>query len=330
MINIAVNTGPDYLKEYERCNELIVFGHNDLDMLGCMLNLEFKFPDVPKKYFHTNYANIVQLTDEIIEYQKANGNTHIVMPDVSFSDNKDSLRRIYNAFEKCTHIDHHLYPEGFWDEFPNMKVVWDKTKSATKLCNEYLGNTGKNTNLDKLTYIIDVYDLWQDKNPHFDTAQDLNNYFWKVDIEWVKNEIIRGNYTLPRNYLDIVNKIHIEYIKAIESYEQRNLIHRSKDTTVCFVNDWFNEIMIREMRQGKFYVIGVNTYGIVRVRINQDSPATSEQLNKLRLELTGTENIGHMHAFTYKIKNQVDFNVIMEEVKKVTGAIERICCADGK
>lgn len=311
-------------------DELIVFTHNDLDALGCMLNLEFKFPNVKKKYFHTNYANIVSLTDEIIEYQKEHGNTNIVMPDVSFSDNKDSLRKIYNTFERCTHIDHHLYADGFWDEFPNMKVVWDKTKSATKICNEYLGNKGQNQNLDKLTYLIDVYDLWQDKNTHFDTAQDLNDYFWKVDIAWFKDEVVKGNYALPRNYMDIVNKTHIEYMKAMESYEKRNLIHRSGDTTVCFINDWFNQIMIKEMRQGKNYVIGINSYGIVKVRINQEAPCTAAQLNKLRLELTGNENIGHMHAFTYKVPGQVDFNAIMVEVQKVTGAIGKICHENGK
>lgn len=306
-------------------DELIVFTHNDLDALGCMLNLEFKFPNVKKKYFHTNYANIVALTDEILEYQKTNGNTHIVMPDVSFSDNKESLRRIYEAFPHCTHIDHHLYADGFWDEFPNMKVVWDKTKCATKLCNEYLGNKGLNSNLDKLTYLIDVYDLWQDKNPHFDTAQDMNEYFWKVDIGWMKDEIVRGNYSLPRNYVDVINKAHIEYIKAMESYEKRNLIHRGGEITFAFVNDWFNQILIKEMRQGKNFVIGINSFGIVKVRINQDSPYSAEQLNKLRLELTGTENTGHMHAFTYKVEGQTDFNKIMAEAQKVATAITKAC-----
>ena len=311
-------------------DELIVFTHNDLDALGCMLNLEFKFPNIKKKYFHTNYANIVDLTDQILEHQKVNGNTHIVMPDVSFSDNKESLRRIYEAFPHCTHIDHHLYADGFWDEFPNMKVVWDKSKCATLLCNEYLGNKGKNENLDKLSFLIDIYDLWQDDTPYFDTAQDLNDYFWEVDIEWLKNEIVKGNFKLPRNYREIVEKTHNIRMNAIYNYEKRNLIHRAGDITVAFVQDWFNHILISEMRQGKNYVIGVNSYGIVKVRINQNRPATEEQLNKLRLELTGTENIGHMLAFTYKIKGQVDFNVIMAEVKKVTEAIQRICNANGK
>ena len=306
-------------------NELIVFTHNDLDALGCMLNIEYKFPNVPKKYFHTNYANIVDLTDQILAYQQVNGNTHIVMPDVSFSDNKESLRRIYNAFPHCTHIDHHLYADGFWDEFPNMKVVWDKTKCATKLCNEYLGNKGQNLNLDKLTYIIDVYDLWQVKNEHFDIAQDLNEYFWRNETVGLCDVIVKNDFKLPNNYHDSINQIHKEFTDAIVSYERRNLIHRAGEITVAFVQDWFNQILIKEMKNGQNFVIGVNPFGIVKVRINQDAPYNADHLNQLRLELTGTENIGHMHAFTYKVAGNVNFDSIMAEIKKVTSTIQKVC-----
>ena len=36
--------------------ELVVMTHHDLDALGCMLNIEYKMPGIPKKYFHTNYS----------------------------------------------------------------------------------------------------------------------------------------------------------------------------------------------------------------------------------------------------------------------------------
>lgn len=305
-------------------NELIVFTHNDLDALGCMLNLEYRFPNVRKKYFHTNYANIIELTDEILEYQARVGNTHIVMPDVSFSDNKDSLRRIYETFPKCTHIDHHLYPEGFWDEFPNMKVVWDKTKSATKLCNEYLGNAGAAKGLDTLTYLIDVYDLWQTKSEHFEIAQDLNEYFWRNDTVNLLGPIMNNDFKLPKNYHYVIDEIHKEYEAAMASYEKRNLIHRAGEITVAFVQDWFNQILIKEMKNGQNFVIGVNPYGIVKVRIKEEAPYTDEQKDALRLELTGNTNIGHMNAFTYKVHEATSFDVIMKEIQKVTTAIERI------
>lgn len=303
--------------------ELIVFTHNDLDALGCMLNLEFKFPDVPKKYYFTNYSNIVELTDEILAYQKVQGNTHIVMPDVSFADNKESIRRIYEAFDHVTHIDHHLYPDGFWDEFPNMKVVYDKSKCATAICNEYLGNKGQNSNLDKLTFIIDIYDMWRVESPHFNIAQDLNEYFWKFGTTDLCDTIIQNDYKLPGNYVEGVNQIHEEFNAALADYEQRGMIMRSGQITLAFVKEWFNQILIKEMNAGKNFVIGINSWGLFKIRIKQDAPYTDEQLNKLRLQLTGTETTGHMHAFTYKIDGK-GLDAIMAEAQKVTECINNL------
>jgi len=306
-------------------DELIVFTHNDLDALGCMINLEYKFPTVKKRYYHTNYANINEIVDDIVRYQAQNGNTNIVIPDVSFADNKPALKTLYDTFNKCTHIDHHLYPDGFWDDFPNMKVVWDKTKSATLLCNEYLGNKGQNQNLDNLSTLIDVYDLWQVKSPYFDVSQDLNEYFWRFGTTDLAYKIVEDGYKLPDNYKSAVSQFATEFDKALKSYENRNLIHRAGDITVAFVQEWFNQILVKEMREGKHFVIGINEWGIVKVRINQDTSYTNTQLDDLREILTGNRTIGHMHAFTYKVQGKVDFNAIMAEVQKVTKAINDCC-----
>jgi hypothetical protein len=305
----------------ENCGELLVMSHNDADACGCMLNIEYKWPDIPKKYFHTNYANIPEIVQEILDYQKENGNQHLLIPDVSFSDNKEHLTTLYNAFEHVTHIDHHLYPDGFWDDYPNMKVVWDKSKSATLLCNEYLGNKGKNANLDKLSYIIDVYDLWQKDDPAFGVSQDFNQYFWTHGTTDLAQVIINNSYRLPDDYVSEVQKSHMEFEQALMDYENRNLIHRFDKVTVAFIQEWFNQVLIKEMDNGQDIVIGANQYGIIRVRINQDSPYKDWQLDKLRLELTGTKDIGHMHAFTYKVHGSVSFDKIMAEVKNVLSKI---------
>jgi hypothetical protein len=302
-------------------NEIIVFGHNDLDMLGCMLNIEFKMPNVKKKYFHTNYSNIAQRVDEIEQYIAQNGNTHILIPDVSFADDKDSLRRLYNL-GKCTHIDHHLYPEGFWDEFPDMKVVYDKDKCATKLCNEYFGNAGKHDGLDKLTYIIDIYDLWQTENKDFTTAQELDCYFWEYNIAYLLEKIIERGYKLPSNYLSVTEKLREKQKKDLESFEKRKLIHRSNNITICFVDAWFNQILIKEMEQGQHFVIGVNSYGIIRIRVNRKANHSSEVLDNIRLATTGTKTIGHQHAFTYKMDKVNSFENLINEIQSVVGKIE--------
>lgn len=310
-------------------NELIVFTHNDLDMLGCQLNIEYKWPTVTKKYFHTNYSNIPTITDDIEAYILQQGNKHLLIPDVSFATNKDSLRRLYRLLDNgtlssITHIDHHLYPDGFWDEFPKMKVVWDTTKSATMLCNEYLGNKGQNVNLDKLSTIIDLYDLWQYKSPHFGVAQDFNNYFWEVGKEWLLHEIISNGYKLPSNYNEIVNKFNKDAEAHITKLESKNLIMRKGKMTVVFTNGFFNQVLLKELDAGKEIVIGVNDYGIIRIRLHQETTLSEKQINRIRLETTGETETGHLHAFTYKLNKEPTFENLITEITRITKVIETV------
>lgn len=303
-------------------NELIVFTHNDLDALGTMLGIEYKFPNVQKKYFHTNYGNIKQRVQEIEDYVKENGNTHILITDVSFSDNKESLRKLYEL-GKCTHIDHHLYPDGFWDEFPDMKVVYDKTKCATLLCHEYFSNQGKNERLDKLVHIIDTYDLWKSTSPIFPVAQDLNNYFWTHDIGELTNKIVNNDFKLPDDFVIVVNDIKNTYTQAIKDYEANNMIHRQGEVTILFADEWFNQVHVQEMAKGQNVVIGISSYGIIRVRFNVNSPYSLEQKQKVRELLTGQSNIGHEDAFTYKCNKQ-SFDDLMAETQRVVSVLSEV------
>jgi len=311
--------------------KLIVFVHNDLDALGCMLNIEYKFPNVPKEFYYTNYSNIDKIVKEIKTFSIKTGSKHLLIADVSFGDNKQALQDLYDMDLKITHIDHHLYPENFWDCFPNMKVVWDKTKSATILCNEYFGNKGKNDNLDKLSTLIDIYDLWQVDHKAFDATQDINEYFWSKikaedhSLETLMHKFIESNWSLPNDYTELVRSIKEQYNQDIQSYENRKLIHRAGEISLCFVQEWFNQILISEMKKGKNFVIGLNQYGIVRVRINKNAPYTTTMKDSLRMVLTGTKTTGHSNAFTYKIKDPVTFDIIMAEAKKITDTIERYC-----
>lgn len=309
-------------------NEIVVGSHNDLDALGTMLNIEYRFPTIQKKYFHTNYSDIPKFVDNIINYAKEKGIKHILLTDVSFSDNKESLMRIHDLTAegfKVTLIDHHMYPEGFFADFPNMKIIHDKTKSATLLCNEYFGNAGKNENLDKLTFLIDVYDLWQKDNPAFDMAQDLNEFFWTYDIGLLNKEIVENGFKLPKSYKEVVTGLKQKCANDIADYERRNLINRAGQITLCFVDAWFNQIMLKEMANGKNFVIGINSYGIIRVRIRQEAPYDMTQINKLREILTGNAEYGHGHAFTYRIEGAASLQKLMAEAQRVVTAIQESC-----
>ncbi len=302
--------------------KLIVFTHNDLDGLGCMLNIEYKFPNVPKQYFFTNYSDIVEKTDQIIKYIIETGNTHLIAPDISFSDNGRCLYDL-DKIAKVTHIDHHMYPPMFWDEFSDkMKVIYDPEKSAALLCNEYLGNTGKNDKLDRLTQIINIYDLWQKTHPAFDFAQDFNNFFWQHDMIFLCNEIIKNDFKLPDNFHSVVQQFNKDAEAALQDYEKRNLIHRADGITVCFTDGWFNQLLIKEMKAGQKMVVGSTPYGVIRIRINDDADYTDEQKNELRKALTGNMDYGNMNCFTYKSDYGLDN--IMKEMERVLHNIKNI------
>jgi len=322
-----IDGGPDYIEDIKNSNkEVIVFTHNDLDALGSMLNIEFALPNIKKKYWYTNYSNIPQIVKEIESYCAVHNVEHILIPDVSFSDNKEHLKHLYDI-AKITHIDHHMYPENFWDEFPNMRVMWDKSKCATLICNEYLGNTGQSSNLDKLSKIIDIYDIWQDQHPAFDVAQSVNDYFWNAhgDIEWLMNEIVKSNYDLPADFNSVISALYIQKDKEIAEYEEKKLIQRAGDITFLFGNAWYNHILINEHRSGKMFFICINDYGIVRVRINQKAPVTLEQLRELRKVVAGNPDIGHSHAFTYKYAGAPSWDNTLKEAQKLSQAIQTVC-----
>lgn len=310
--------------------KIVVFTHNDLDMAGCVLNIEFKFPDVHKQYFFTNYSDIPKKTKEILKYVSENDVSHLIIADVSFSDNKDSLRELYQVIP-IAHVDHHMYPTGFWDEFPKMKVVWDTSKSASLLLNESLGNKGKNEQLDKLTGLIDVYDTWKETHPAFDISQDLNDYFWKVGQEGFLRGVIQRDLKLPEDFFDVVKELHVEMAKAIGSLESSGKIRRSGEASVIFTDydtgKWFNRVMLREMRSGQEFVIGASDFGIIKVRINRAGGYTEDSLRAIREELTGKPDYGHLYAFTYKVHEDTD--TVLKEVQKVMGTIVKHAKKEG-
>ena len=307
-------------------DELIVCSHNDLDMALSVINIEYKMPGIKKKYFYTNYGDIDKQVQDIEDYVKQHGNKYCLMTDISWSTSPETLHKMCSLFEKITLIDHHLYPEGFFDEYPKLKVHWDKSKSASLLTHEYFGNNKfGHTDLEYITELTDVYDLWQIRSPLFNKAQDLNTFFWEVGKEKFINDIINSGFKLPHYYDNVIADITRRYNEAIAKFENRKLIHRSEKITLAFVDEWFNQIIIQEMQAGKDFVINATTFGIFKIRISAEAPITSEMKDNLRLALCGTKDIGHANAFSYRMKEQVSFENIMKELKIITSEINRIC-----
>lgn len=305
-------------------NELIVFLHNDLDAALSELNFTFAAPTVRKKCFYTNYGNMKEKINDIENYINTHRNNKILIMDVSFSNNKEQLDRLYNMFEQITLIDHHQYPDDFWKDYPKIVLHYDKSKCAAKLSHEFFKNVGKNKNLDLLTKITDIYDLWQDENELFDTAQNLNNFFWNVGMDNFISESIKNNYGLPQYYVETVKQINEKIKNGVEKLEQKKLIHRFGKVTVVFSDDFFNDVLVKEHRKGQDVVINAMSYGIIKIRISKNAPFTDEMLDNLSKITSGVETTGHKLAWTYKI-NQTSFTNIMEEIQRVVKETYRIC-----
>lgn len=314
----------------------VVFTHNDLDALGCVLNINNFLPQ-NTEYFYTNYANIDQIVTNIIEFVETNDVDKMIIADVSFGDNKKAMDDLYRLkvegkVKSLLFFDHHLYPDGFFDDYPSMLCRYDKGRCATKILNDFfVKEMGFGHTIEALSDLINIYDIWLKDSPHFDRAQDLNDYFWRKVYSPEYGSIDKliplfkdVNYGLPKDFNDEVKDIHSEYEKAYSSYNKRLLIQRSGETSLLFVDDWFQRIQIQEMKDGANFVIGINSKGIIRIRVNTDWKGSEEQLNQLRLLTTGTTTIGHAHAFTYKTKFGLGFDNLIKEAQKVVQCIQKI------
>ncbi len=304
-------------------DELIVFSHCDLDMASSILCIEYKLPSVKKKYFYTNYGDIKERVDEIEDYIKKHGNTHCLMTDISWGTSSEELHRLCNMFTNITLIDHHLYSPGFFDNYPKLKVYHDENKSGALLTYEYFKIN--NPELKEIIDLTDIYDLWKDHLEDFEKSQDLNRFFWEVGKDKFITDIINNNYKLPYYYKTVTDELRRKFTEAIEKFENRKLIHRTDKITIAFVDEWFNEILVKDMAEGKDFVINVTTYGIFKIRINRKANISDSKKIDLRLRLTGNTDIGHINAFPFKMKKKISFENIMSEIKNVIDIINDVC-----
>lgn len=316
---------------------IIIFTHNDLDALGCLMVINEKFTSETynKFVYHTNYQNIPDQIIAINEQINTQKIDLVIVCDVSFSTNKLELVRLYG---ECIlqnipllYLDHHLYPVDFWNEFPKMKTFYDKNRSASKICLDVLLPSEKDTELAKLIGIIDVYDIWQDRHKAFSVSQRLNNYFWHCirngdDIETQAMQYKSRGYKIASDFVQVTSDYIAESEKAIKELEEKNLIMKNDHhkVSIFMSNDYYNDFMIAEHARGQSFVIGINSWGLIKIRVSQHNDISHYTLDRIRLACTGTVEIGHAHAFTWK--SSMNFTTdpagaLVHECKRVTSII---------
>jgi len=222
-------------------------------------------------------------------------------------------------------IDHHLYPDDFFNEFTGkMKIYHDINKCATSLAYDVL-NIDKES-LKKISYLIETYDIWKNDRDEFSLANTLNNYFWykveSMSIEYLMHQFIDNDWKLPKDFISSTNTLQTLYKEYIDNLTKRNLIFKTSLISIIFGDKYHNLFLIDEFKTGKAVCLVVNDYGIIRIRINDKCKLSNEQKQRIRLESTGNEFIGHMNAFTTKVQDHTFIN-IMKEVERIVKVIER-------
>lgn len=305
---------------------IVHFTHHDLDALGCMLHLDIATPNSKKTHFHTNYLNMQEKVSDVYDYCYLNKPDLLIISDISFSTNKNELYKLQEILDICPiiFIDHHEYEENFFDDI-RIPYFHDITKSATKITQEVFKTKGKNKNLDALSDIINSFDIWLQNESNFKVSMALNDYFWTVNEKLsLENMMFRfkENDYKPPNFKTFFEKYNADFKQKYESFKKRKLITSDGFFAVCFVDEYFNEILYEEFTKGVEFVFIANSYGITRFRFNSFGKLTRPQKEEIKLKLIGTLNIGHLNAFSDKIQNS-NFDKIMNKVKEVHNILEQ-------
>ena len=315
---------------------MLVLTHNDLDALGCVIVLDRVFRNNISKVYYTNYGDMEAVCDKII-LEKGSEKV-LFIADVSFTSKPFVLEKLAQNFETVIHCDHHQTPDDFWDKLPNVKHLFTTDYCATKIL--YLKfedkiNSADSAELSSLVELINVYDVWKSEDEKFDLAQDLNDYFWyktKANIPEFRSNILllareyeAVNYGKTTDYDAIMTLVNNRRLEELQKIKEHNLLHRFNtdkcDLSVLLTWDSFNHIMISEMRKGVDIVVGVSN-GIFKVRVRRNSAVTHEMREEIRYRLSSNPNLGHDHAFTFKIENTTQeeiMNVIKIILEIVNG-----------
>lgn len=302
--------------------------HHDLDALGCILSVCTL--NYNQEIFSTNYVNMREVTDNLVNACSKTYVKMILITDISFSGNKEILIELENLAKKINVsivlIDHHVYPDNFFKDFKYLKIIHDIKHSASYLTQQFLRTKGKSSHLDNIIDLCDTYDIWQSSKPNFVLSMALNSYYWenviKTSLQDFAFKICNNNFKIPSDFKNFYKNYLIDSKAKIQSFRKRNLITSDGFFSVAFVDEYFTEVLFEEFSKNVQFVMIANSYGITRFRFKDDSVLSRKTKEKIKLELLGTLEIGHLNAFSDKIKNS-NFDKIMDRVKSVYNIVEK-------
>lgn len=267
---------------------MILYTHNDLDAAGCELCL--RRVNEPERVFYEDYVMMRDSVSQIVSYGKLKNTESVVIADLSFAEHPEHLQSILDNFKTVIHIDHHSYPENF-SVTPRhtFRQIIDEKRCACRIC--YDSFRLEDQYLKDLITVIDKFDRWQENDPEFPEALDLNAYFWEVGYSAFMEGFKTG---YPKNYREVVDSIHKKTEEALRILNENHCILRDRLVTVHIGNEYFIPSQIREFNNGQKGFLCV-LKNLVRVRLSQKYFNT-ERAEKCRALIQNKIN-GHPHAF---------------------------------
>lgn len=326
--------------------------HNDLDAFGSTLVLREFLKSKNVNLTCLQRTNYKDLHDKVETLLKVRNNIeesfipefnvlwelpsfHLYIMDVSFSQNKETLERLLDVFDFVTLIDHHMYPEEFFNDllpnYPGFTCEVKQDICATAIAYEYFFDRDFRViqkspyTLEHFVALVNAYDMWDTNSIYFDSAFWLNEYFKyidKNDLIYYSNLLMFEKYNSMerinnRGWTGLYDHIVNDELKpdlnrnVSKITKDETLYSHENDVTYLSTFDYFQFFVYNEMQKGQNIVVGTDKENTrVKVRIKPNI-YTEESLNAFRKALTGFENFGHPLAFSY----QGDFSKIKDNLK---------------
>jgi len=310
--------------------EIVHLTHNDCDAVGCMINLHYAFPNSFIQTFHTNYKDLNEKIHDVLEYIHKHNIKLLVISDVSFAQNKSELLHIQEEVQnklniKILYFDHHTYSDDFFNDI-TFYYKHDVTKSATLIINETLNNSiNVNLELNKLSKIINDFDIWVENSKTFKLSLGVNDWFWSElkykSIDDVAYNIINNNYKMPKSFLNYFKEYTNKYELKLKNLKEKQLFVNDGFLALVFTDEYFNEALYESFHtnNNKMALI-INSYGIIRIRFSTIDCLENSEKEKIKFSIMNTLEHGHLNAFSIKVENS-NFEKIMKKVQELNQII---------
>lgn len=278
---------------------ILSFSHNDLDALGCELCISNKFKNTNINYINTNYRNIEEKTNEVLDLIPKS--TGLFITDICFNEHIKLLEKIKNKADSYNvpifYIDHHEYDDIKRFNDLNFKYFMvDKTKCASVLTAEFLKVPEK---LMELCLNIQSFDIWQDSDVRFKEGLKLNAYYWNKFLSNGFKPSYIHNYFYPEFYSDY-ETITTNYFKEALEYLETNkhLIIKKDKITYALIDEHYITLQLKEFNKETAeteVILIFTTYNKLMVRVRKD---LINKADKIKMLFTD-DNRGHKLAFSF-------------------------------